>query len=438
MLRRAISTGTSAPDLARRVVRALEFARRCVCSLQAREFERGPRAAPAAAPQVLGDKLVAETAMLLHAVAPVRHRCPRIDELIHDVATRLVPHARSERVRAAVCLDPGHAPDQSVAHVLLTRLGYRDERFDAILARTRSLGPGFGPERLAHRRLELHWLHRVGGWPAPRPRDERHALADSFLGRPIDALAGGRLDYYAFTHAVMYASDLGERRVRLARRRTDVAADALAALAFAMDTQDLDLATELLMTWPMLALPWQPAATFAFQRLADVDDATGRVHGLAFNADRHAALPEPDRFAYERATCYHSVYVWGFLCAAALRPGAAPPEAVPQRRRATGAADRLVEMLGASGPQPAWLQAVCRLAPRQREGLAPLLLACLLRRSASAGDLGRLRPALEIALGAGLVDAPATMQAVAFLRRSQLLAEVGASKASAGWATAHS
>ena len=61
------------------------------------------------------------------------------------------------------------------------------------------------------------------------------------LGRPMDALGSARLDIYAFTHAVMYASDLGERRIALPRPSPAIAADAEAALAYSLDSNDFDL-----------------------------------------------------------------------------------------------------------------------------------------------------------------------------------------------------
>jgi hypothetical protein len=95
------------------------------------------------------------------------------------------------------------------------------------------------------------------------------------LGRPLDALGSTRFDVYAFTHAVMYATDLGTRRARLPRRFRDIKADAIAALAYSLDTADHDLTAEVLLTWPMLGLGWNPAATFAFRLLADAEDELG-------------------------------------------------------------------------------------------------------------------------------------------------------------------
>jgi hypothetical protein len=399
----------------------LEFASRCVASLGANDIAS---AVTRPGPPVLADKLVAETAMLLHAVAHLQAGEPRIRSLVHELAAQLVPHARGESVQAALCLDPGHALDHAAGHVLLTKLGYRDDRFDALLTRTLEMGVAFGPERLPHRRLEQCWLRRVGGWhPNPPSAAERRAMADSLLGRPLDALRSGRLDLYAFTHAVMYASDLGERRAPLPRGRARVAADALAGLALAVQTEDADLAAELLMTWPMLGVSWHPAASYVFERLAEREDACGLLPGSSFDAQHHGMLRGEGRFAYERDACYHTVYVWGILCAATLRAGAGPPTLLPRYaggRR--GAAASLLELLDAPTRQLSWMRPAHTLDAARQDTLAPLLLAIVLRRAAGTGDLPRLRTALEIALKGGLVDAPAPLQAASVLRRSRCLA----------------
>ena len=70
------------------------------------------------------------------------------------------------------------------------------------------------------------------------------------------------------THEVsayeLYAADFGGRAVPLPRSAGELTADVEALLAACLEHDDLDLAAELLWTWPVLDLPWSPAATFAF------------------------------------------------------------------------------------------------------------------------------------------------------------------------------
>jgi hypothetical protein len=269
--------------------------------------------------------------------------------------------------------------------------------------------------------LEQAWLARVRQEGELPKRLDSRLVADSMLGRPMDALGSTRLDIYAFTHAVMYASDLGGRRIALPRSTATIAADADAALAYSLDANDFDLAAEVLLTWPMLGLGWSPAATFAFRILAHVEDDTGFLPGSTFDLTRYQASGGDERSRYMLVTCYHTVYVMGFLCAAALRPGCAPPAAVAPARRSRGAGAAILRLVDADGPTPCWRESFAALARRQQDAVAPLVLAVLLRRARTGGNLGLLREALEVALAHDLISGPAPLQAAALLRRSQAL-----------------
>ena len=367
------------------------------------------------------EKAIAETAMLLLCVEPIRSLDERVGEQVDLIAALLVPHARNEDVLGAICLDPGQARDHAFAHAVLSRLGCPDRDVDYLLAQSLAMGADFGPERLPHRRLEQEWLARV--WrvgEAPRHRDSR-LLTNSMLGRPMDALGSTRLDIYAFTHAVMYASDLGERRIVLPRALPAIAADATAALAFSLDSNDFDLAAEVIMTWPMLGLTWSPAAIFGFRILADVEDELGFLPGSTFDYARYQTLTGDERSRFALMTSYHTAYVMGFLCAVALRHGCAPPAAVPRARRSRGAGAAILALFSTDDRTSCWVKPFSALAPRQQDSVAPLVLAALLRRARTKGDLGLVREALEVALAHDLIDGPAPKQAAALLRRSQAL-----------------
>ena len=281
------------------------------------------------AEEFLEEKVVAETAMLLLCVEPIRSLDQRIQERFDAVVALLSPLARKTDVLAAICLDPGLAREHAVAHIILSRLGYPDRDVDRLLSESLSMGADFGPERQPHRLLEQEWLVRV--WSVGEPPRQRGSrlVADSMLGRPLDALGPSRFDIYAFTHAVMYASDLGGRRIVLPRPSAAIAASADAALAYSLDSNDFDLAAEVILTWPMLHLAWSPVATFAFGILAGVEDSLGFLPGLPFDVTRYEALTGKDRSRYAITTSYHTSYIMGFLCATALGPRCAPPAAVP-------------------------------------------------------------------------------------------------------------
>ena len=416
-------------DLVRRVRDALELARDAV-ALAGRDAQSGPSDAPAEAgasdstrpaPVLSRDKVVAETAMLLLCASPLRLLDAGVDRRLDALTGSLIAEARSGSVLAAICSDPGRAREYAVAHAILSRLGHLDPDVDRLLRQSLETAAVVGPERLEHRRLELEWLERVWTSGAPRRRPEHGLLARSMLGRPIDALAATRLDLYAFTHALMYATDLGTRRVALPRSRTAVCTDAEAALSFALETDDLDLTAELCMTWPMLGRRWSAAAGFAFGILASVQDARGFVPGIGFDAQRHEVLPEPERRQYELATSYHATYVMGFLCAIALANGLIPPAAVRVSRGPVGAGNLLLDLMEGSGPRRRWIDVARSLAPRAQDAIAPLILAATLRRARERGDIGLLRSALGIAVDHDLVRGPGPVQGAALLRRAATL-----------------
>lgn len=391
-------------ELVRRVIRSLDFASQAVRDLH------GP----------LREKLVAETAMLLYCVAPIQSLDVRIRQGVHDIGAQLVPFARSEQIVAAICMDPGKALDHAFAHVLLSHLGHQDSTVDALLAD--SLAVGIGPERLPYRRLEQAWLLRVWRREAPSACWTPRADPDSALGCPFDALSATRLDTYAFTHAVMYSSGLGFDAAALPRSRRAIGCDAVAALAVAVGAADHDLAAEVLLTWPLLQLAWPPAADFALGLLADVEEEWGFLPGAQFDASRYFSLHGEQKPLYVLQTCYHTIYVMGFVWASVLRPHVLRSAAAPRARRWQAATAILLDLI-ADHPTPRWKVVLQTRPARERGAVAPLVLAIALRRACAQGDLANLRTALEVALRYELTDGPAPQQAAALLRRSRHLEE---------------
>jgi hypothetical protein len=361
----------------------------------------------------------------LYAVAPLRATHPQVETARASLASRLVPLARNTEVQAAVCMDPGKALDHAMTHILLDRLGHADAAFDSLLQGAQQVGRLVGPERLPHRLIEQTWLERI--WPhgAPSRRRQSEAIAASALGRPLDALKASRADIYAFTHSVLYASDMGRQKLASARRRRDIEADALVALGFALDAQDCDLTVEVLWIWPMLGIRWHPAALFALKGLIERQDSLGFLPGIGFEAQRIAGMSPEQRERHVRATCYHTVYVMGFLCAVALRQDRLPHRAPRRTKRGTsrGAGAVLLELLQGDQHRPKWCARMAERGAELQDAAAPLLLSVLVRRAAEASDLARLRLVLNVALQCGLASGPAPVQAAALLRRAQCLAE---------------
>ena len=420
-------------DLVRRLVRSVTLAVELV-GAPAPVPEPFPAGAASAPPTTSLDdtarttplspatKVVEEAAMLLFAAAQVRDADPAVASAVERLTTVLLPHRRTETVVAALLLDPVRARDHTCVHAVLSRLGHPDPTLDALLRASVQDGAASAPERLPYRELEQHWLARV--WPADCPdRDDSDLVRSSCLGRAVDPLSATPADAYALTHAVLYAADFGSRAVRLPRPVGELAADVEALLAACLDHDDLDLAAELLWTWPVLDLSWSPAATFAFTVLAAGTGPDGLTPGPDYDDAVHTALgTDPRAGAYRHATCYHTTFVTGFLCAAALRPGRRPPAqvaAVPQ----SGAAAELVALLERAGPKvPRWQAAWHALPVSSQDAVSGFVLAAALCRARNAGDLELVRACLRVAHAADLLTAPAPRHALTLLRRAAVYA----------------
>jgi hypothetical protein len=198
-------------------------------------------------------------------------------------------------------------------------------------------------------------------------------------------------------------------------------------LALSLDIDDFDVTAEVTMTWPLLALAWSPTATFAFGLLAAADDELGFVPGPTFNPKQYEASMADERTRHSLATSYHTTYMMGILCAAALRRRSFPFKAVPLGGSA-GCGSALARLLDRDIAEPRWRAAFDALGPGQQNAVAPLVLTVLLRRAKDRGDLRRMRTVLELALAHELARGPAVQQAVALLRRSASLSRIVSEK----------
>ena len=426
-------------DLAQRLCHALDVAQQAVEQLATNGFK--DPAEPGN--NVRSEKVISETAFLLLA-ASTADQHEEVRTHVDKLACHLIPHARSERMLLGICLEPALALDFAQAHICLSRLGYRDDAFDALLRRSIESQAQSGHERVPHRTLEQEWL--AAAWRDSRLRRAKgipQAALQSVLGRPMDLLNGHRDDVYAFTHALMYVTDWNLNPRTLPRPRAAILADAEAALARCLDEQDYDLAAEVLLAWPLTGQSWSAAAAFGFRVLARVEDEAGFLPAPSTRLQRLNSLEGAARSAYLLATAYHTVYVMGLLCAAALQPGRTPPSAIPTSAASPGSAAAIVPFLnrqrqnesagGGRSDEPTiqqghWWDEFQRLNPLERDAIAGLLLNAALRRKTVQRDFGGLRDLLEAAYAARLADSPAASQAAELLERVALLARLSVSQ----------
>lgn len=403
-------------DLVRRLCSVLQVAGNAIDVIAANGFSDTEVPANSVRPE----KVISETGLLLLAASTANHH-REVRERVADVAQKLEPHARSERMLLAICTEPALAWDYAFAHVCLKRLGYADGRFDSVLRLIRRSQAQYGRERSPHRALEQWWTKRgfdsnsrssrTTTWKVPT------FVSDSVLCHPMDVLNGRREDIYAFTHSLMYVTDLNITPAPLPRLRAAILADASAVLARCLDEQDYDLAGEVLLAWPLTGRTWEPAAAFGFRVLAHVEDQAGFLPSTSTKLDRLSGLKGEGREQYLLATAYHTIYVMGLLCAAALQTGRLPPASIEGRRANPRFADLVLTELDADTRRPHWRDELARLSERERGSLSAVLLAIGLHRTVAARDFGRTHKLLHIAEAAGLTDTPSASQAAELLQR---------------------
>ncbi|WP_097303525.1 DUF6895 family protein [Pseudomonas chlororaphis] len=411
-------------DLPIRVGLALEMADHAL-SVALEERPTNP-STPAERPLLL-QKVVAESTLLLRCCAFLRTTDDEWAARIERLAARLAPLARSDSTRASLCREPARAIEHATAHVLLADLGYPDATFDGLLGHVLGSDESAAGERLAGQDLEREWLLQVRAGTARRDGAEPGLLGRSGVAHPLDALRASSYDIYAFTHVVLHATDMGQRAVTWPRGHAPLVADAEAALAVALDADNLDLAAEVLWTWPMAGLAWTPAAVFAFELLARVQDEHGFMPGPEYSHENEPGGEQPwSRHALR--TSYHATFVMGFLCAAMQRPRPVMPSRVAEPGTGTlKALGRITRQLDGAGNVPRWLDAFVQSAPARQAALAPLLLTVALRRTAAASDIARLRECLAIGLDHGLAEGLAFEQGLRLLERATQFAGSGRS-----------
>jgi hypothetical protein len=400
-------------DLALRLCHALDIAMQAVERLAANGYTDSIEPANNVRPE----KVISETALLLVAASGAAHY-GNVRARIENVAQLLIPHARSERMLLGVCLEPALALDFAQAHICLHRLGYQEPAFDRLLRRSVGSQARLGHERVPHRMLEQEWL--MNGWKRPRPSRVRRAPRNawnSVLNHPTDLLNGSRDDIYAFTHALIYVTDFNIHPRPLPRERAAILAEAEVALARCLDEQDYDLAAEVLLAWPLTGRSWSAAALFGFRILAHIEDEAGFLPAPSTRLERLNSLEGSERSAYLLATAYHTVYVMGLLCAAALQPGRTPPTGISTNNVTSGSTTEILRFLEPGDRSAHWWGEFDRLAAPERDAIAGLLLNIALRRKAVQRDFGGMRKLLEVAYSVGLADGPAPSQAAELLER---------------------
>lgn len=375
-------------DLEDRVVRALGLAVTVLDELGETGFTDRERPALSFGP----DKPIAESAMLAYTAANAttgRHLASAVDEVVE----RLVPLCRSPRALADAALRPYRAFKYAIPHALLTALGRPDERVDDFLLGQCAAARGVAADLPPVARMERQWLM---GRYGPARLDVRGTA----LERPLDLLTAEREDAYALTHALFYVSDFARHAASsLGRRRASVLDDVRALVARYLRLEDYDLSGELLMAWPELGAGWDPVSSFGFRVLADVEDRVGLLPCGNLDQRRAASMEETEARRYTLATAYHTAFVMGFACAAALRvgPPSRRPAPVVQRHPVWAELYGLVDH-----GRGHWQSAFATLDDDERVSLTPMLADMATLDAMESRDYRRAVAVLEIAARGGV------------------------------------
>jgi hypothetical protein len=404
-------------DLVRRLCHVLDIAKETLKLLAVEGFINPDDSTN----KILPEKVIGETALLLLA-ASVAGAYKGINDRIKDLAEILIPHARNKRIFLEICLQPALAMEYAQAHVCLTKVGYPDHKFDALLLKSIKAQAHFGRERPPHRMLEQEWIKKIWGYgPLPVKYSVNKTIAHSALTKPIDLLHGTREDMYAFTHALMYVASFNISPWKIQRRRAEILNEAEAILARCLDEQDYDLAGEVLLAWPLTGKSWSASAIFAFRLLTRVEDEAGFLPSPATRLETLQKLDGESRKKYLFATSYHTVYVMGLLCSTSLQPGRTPPKHIPTTILVPRIAHKILCFLDHDQQNTHWRDEFNQLTEPEQDALAGFLINVALTRNVRQRRYGKVYELLKIAYETGLSNTALASQTAELLERIAMI-----------------
>lgn len=363
-------------------------------------------------------KPLAETAMLIYATQACREH-ETISLRIDQLAQRLALHARSEAVAAEIALHPSQALKLAVPHILLTKSGFKDANFDNYISTFVDLNAGYAEDCTLSALYEKHWIASVFNDSTPSP-DPIHPDLDIYLNRPLDIIGCRREDAYGLTHILMYATNFGLNPEGLRQNPSFAIHQAHSLLAKCIETEDYDLACELLLFWPYTGTKMSHEADFALNLLHDVESSVGHLPCSNTDPQYILKISGLERERYVIASSYHTIYVMGVLAAAMLK----------QRGRARDQAEELMppvpnEDFGSAlinhmdTNKGHWYPLYQRQQPEDQRHLSRLLLDIAITQATITSDYGCLAGILQLASRANVQTLLST-QAGGLLQRLSL------------------
>lgn len=408
-------------DLVRRLCYTLDIAKQTVENLEEKSFTHPEDFNYSVPPE----KIIAETAFILLAASAVGAYI-EVENKIDELANILIPYARNQKTLFNICHYPALALDYAHPHICLTKLGYLDSNFDALLVKTIDSHSHLGCERTPYRMIEQEWIKKV--WNNIDTSIDK-LISYTLLAHPIDLLHGSREDRYAFTHALMYSSELNITSMKLPRKGKEIIDEADAMLAKSIDEQDYDLASELLLSWPLMEEPWSTASVFAFHILVRILDEIEFLPSPGIQIQIPQKLENGDRKRNLFSTTYHTIYVMGLLCSVILQHRRNPPKEIPKNNSIGGSAKKIMSFLKQHGDTPYWISVYDGLNEHEQDSLASFLFNVALIRNTRKKDYENLYQLLKIGHELGLTDTAIARQTAELLERINLLSHLLSEKA---------
>jgi hypothetical protein len=292
----------------------------------------------------------------------------------------------------------------TLSHFCLDQLGLPDEKLDRVARLALSSSVSAANERVPYRILDAAWTRHLafGDVELDHP-----AIWLSPLGTGVDLLEATTNDAYAFTHALPYATDFGRIALPQGVDRQSLLGIAEALAVKALDEDDFDLLSEVLMAPPILRLGWTPTLTFAWSVMERVWDEFGFVPGPG-------VPPAPENESRTKrvrrvlGTLYHTTFAAGLCCATMIAC-----ESVPLESRQDGVGD----LEAPPGNGTAWKINWNQSSRQTQDDLIFLRLAFTLRRAVEVVDLNAIREVLNQAAESDLLEHPLFIQALELLER---------------------
>jgi len=215
-------------------------------------------------------------------------------------------------------------------------------------------------------------------------------------------------DAYAFTHALVYATDFGRIPLPESIDRNTLVGIAEAIAVKALDEDDLDVLAEVLMAPAILRWKWTPTLSFAWNVLERVSNEFGFVPGPGLPA------PETNETRTKTVrrvlgTTYHTSFAAGLCCAALVSCNNLPLK---------GEGGQPGNLKAPMGKGAMWKVSWDQSPRHVQEKLRFVTHAFSLRRAIENVDLVLIRDILKSAAQDQLLEHPLFIQALELLERA--------------------